>query len=144
MSNLPSTAAHLARGIGRLTNLTFTHGSGTHIHTSCGRTLLDFTTGIGVLNTGHSHPVIVEAAKRQLDKIVHAQVNIGLHDKMLELTEELLPVLSGMGLDRVFYSTTGAEAVENAVKVARCFTGKHAVVSFSFILMTPYRTVIFI
>ena len=59
---------------------------------------------------------------------MHAQVNIGLHEKMLELTELLAPSLPG-GLDRLFYSTTGAEAVENAVKVARCYTGKHAVVS---------------
>jgi len=48
-------------------------------------------TGIGVLNTGHSHPRIVAAAKEQLDNIVHSQVNVGFHDKMLELTESLLP-----------------------------------------------------
>ena len=123
-----SAVAHLAKGIGRLTNLTFTHGTGTTIHTSCGHTLLDFTTGIGVLNTGHSNPRIVSAAQAQLSKIVHAQVNVGLHEKMIELTEVLLPTLPD-GLDRLFYGTTGAEAVENAVKVARCFTGKHAVVS---------------
>ena len=69
------------------------------------------------------------AAKAQCDRIVHAQVNIGLHDKMLELTEILAPSMPE-GLDRLFFSTTGAEAVENAVKVARCYTGKHAVVSF--------------
>ena len=68
------------------------------------------------------------AAQAQCEQIVHAQVNIGLHERMLELTELLAPSLPG-GLDRLFYSTTGAEAVENAVKVARCYTGKHAVVS---------------
>ncbi|KAL7477792.1 hypothetical protein ACHAW6_003588 [Cyclotella cf. meneghiniana] len=125
----PTVTAQLSRGIGRLTNLTFTHGTGTTVHTTCGRSLLDFTTGIGVLNTGHSHPRVIAAAKAQLDRIVHAQVNIGYHEKMLELTEVLAPSLPG-GLDTLFYSTTGAEAVENAVKVARCYTGKHAVVVF--------------
>eukprot|EP00804_Cyclotella_cryptica_P012691 CCRYP_016283-RB/>CCRYP_016283-RB protein AED:0.07 eAED:0.07 QI:279/1/1/1/0.66/0.57/7/1364/421 len=125
----PTVASQLSRGIGRLTNLTFTHGTGTTINTTCGRSLLDFTTGIGVLNTGHSHPRIVAAAKAQLDRIVHAQVNIGYHEKMLELTEVLAPTLPS-GLDTLFYSTTGAEAVENAVKIARCYTGKHAVVVF--------------
>ena len=124
----PVITQHIARGIGRLTNLTFTHGIGTKVYTSCNRELLDFTTGIGVLNTGHSHPRIVEAAKAQCELIVHAQVNIGYHERMLELTEVLVPNLP-RGLDTLFYSTTGAEAVENAVKVARCFTGKHAVVS---------------
>lgn len=128
MAAANSTTQLLARGIGRLTNLTFTHGKGTQVYTSCGLQLLDFTTGIGVLNTGHSHSRIVSAAKAQCEKIVHAQVNIGYHEKMLELTEVLAPTLPD-GLDRLFYSTTGAEAVENAVKVARCFTGKHAVVS---------------
>jgi len=60
---------------------------------------------------------------------VHSQVNIGYHDKMLELTEMLLPNLP-KGMDTIFYGTTGAEAVENSVKMARAFTGKHAVVVF--------------
>lgn len=124
-----ATKNHIARGVGRLADLVFTSGKGSYVQTSCGKTLLDFTTGIGVVNTGHSHPRVVAAAKEQLDKIVHSQVNIGYHDKMLELTESLLPNLP-RGLDRVFYGTTGAEAVENAVKMARAFTGKHAIVVF--------------
>jgi 4-aminobutyrate aminotransferase len=75
---------------------------------------------------------VISAAKAHLDKtgLVHAQVNIGHHETMLELVDLLVPCLPGDGsLDTLFFSTTGAEAVENAVKVARCFTGKHAVVS---------------
>jgi len=124
-----ATKSHIARGVGRLTDLVFTGGKGSYVQTSCGKSLLDFTTGIGVVNTGHSHPRVVAAAKEQLDNIVHSQVNIGYHDKMLELTEMLLPNLP-KGLDTIFYGTTGAEAVENAVKMARAFTGKHAVVVF--------------
>lgn len=81
------------------------------------------------MNTGHSHPAVISAARDQLDSIVHSQVNLGYHDKMLELTELLLPNMP-RGLDTLYYGTTGAEAVENAVKMARAFTGKHAVVVF--------------
>ena len=130
MSFRAATKSNIARGIGRLTDdLVFTSGKGSYVNTACGQTLLDFTTGIGVVNTGHSHPRVVAAAKEQLDRIVHSQVNIGYHDKMLELTECLLPHLP-KGLDTVFYGTTGAEAVENAVKMARAYTGKHAIVVF--------------
>lgn len=121
--------SHIARGVGRLTDLVFASGSGSYVKTTCGRSLLDFTSGIGVVNTGHSHPVVIAAAKAQLDNIVHSQVNLGYHDKMLELTELLLPRMP-RGMDVLYYGTTGAEAVENAVKMARAFTGKHAVVVF--------------
>ena len=124
-----SAKSNIARGVGRLTDLIFTSGGGSYVRTSCGKSLLDFTCGIGVVNVGHSHPRIIEAAKEQLDKIVHSQVNLGYHDKMLELTEMLLPHLP-RGLDTIYYGTTGAEAVENAVKMARVFTGKHGVVVF--------------
>jgi hypothetical protein len=124
-----SAKSHIARGVGRLTDLVFASGSGSRVRTTCGKTLLDFTSGIGVVNTGHSHPAVVSAARDQLDCIVHSQVNLGYHDKMLELTELLLPNMP-RGLDTLYYGTTGAEAVENAVKMARAFTGKHAVVVF--------------
>ena len=124
-----ATKNHIARGVGRLADLVFTSGKGSYVQTSCGKSLLDFTTGIGVVNTGHSHPRVVAAAKEQVENIVHSQVNIGYHDKMLELTEMLLPHLPN-GMDKMFYGTTGAEAVENAVKMARAFTGKHAIVVF--------------
>jgi len=130
MSNFRNATKNtIARGIGRLTDLVFTSGKGSYVQTTCGKNLLDFTTGIGVVNTGHSHPRVIAAAKEQLDNIVHSQVNIGYHDKMLELTESLLPNLP-KGLNRIYYGTTGAEAVENAVKMARVMTGKHAVVVF--------------
>lgn len=125
-----SAKSHIARGVGRLTDLVFASGSGSYVRTTCGRTLLDFTSGIGVLNTGHSHPAVMSAARDQFEcGIVHSQVNLGYHDKMLELTELLLPNMP-RGLDTLYYGTTGAEAVENAVKMARAFTGKHAVLVF--------------
>jgi len=136
---VPNFKHHIARGVGRLTGLVFTSGKGSYVQTQCGKTLLDFTTGIGVLNTGHSHPRVIAAAKEQLDHIVHSQVNIGWHEKMLELTELLLPNLPSKTaaaasnndqLDTLFFATTGAEAVENSIKMARAYTGKHGVIVF--------------
>jgi 4-aminobutyrate aminotransferase len=121
---------HLFRGVGRLSNLTFTTGKGSFLNTVCGRSLLDFTSGIGVTNTGHCHPKIVEAAKAQCDKIIHAQINLGYHEPMLELTETLLGSMPSKKLDRIFYSTTGAEAVENAVKLAKYATGRPNIICF--------------
>lgn len=126
---LPSAKSQIARGVGRMSDLIFTSGKGSYVYTSCGIRLLDFTTGIGVVNCGHSHPRIVEAAKKQCDKIVHSQVNLAHHEPMLELTDTLLPSLP-RGLDTIFYATTGAESVENAMKMAKACTGKHAVVVF--------------
>jgi len=121
---------NLFRGIGRLSNLVFTDGKGTFINTACGQSLLDFTSGIGVTNTGHCHPKVVEAAKAQCDKIIHAQVNLGYHQPMLDLTEALVPWMPSTTLDRIFYSTTGAEAVENAIKLAKYATGRPNVICF--------------
>lgn len=119
----------LFRGVGRLSDLTFTHGKGTFLKTACGRSLLDFASGIGVTNTGHCHPKVIEAAKAQCDKIIHAQVNIGYHEPMLELAELLLQSVPS-SMDRIFYATTGAEAVENAVKLAKYATGRPNVICF--------------
>eukprot|EP00565_Helicotheca_tamesis_P002047 CAMPEP_0185730796 /NCGR_PEP_ID=MMETSP1171-20130828/11036_1 /TAXON_ID=374046 /ORGANISM="Helicotheca tamensis, Strain CCMP826" /LENGTH=419 /DNA_ID=CAMNT_0028399927 /DNA_START=32 /DNA_END=1291 /DNA_ORIENTATION=+ len=124
-----SAKASITRGVGRMADLIVTRGQGSYVETSCGKRLLDFTTGIGVTNCGHSHPRIVEATQKQCSEIVHAQVNIAYHDKMLELTDLLIPSLP-KGLDTIFYGTTGAEAVENALKMARAYTGKHATVVF--------------
>lgn len=81
------------------------------------------------MNTGHCHPRVIAAAKAQCDNIIHSQVNIGYHDKKLELTETLMPLLP-KNLDTIFYGTTGAEAVENSIKMARAYTRKHGVVVF--------------
>ncbi len=124
-----SAKSNIARGIGRLTDLVFTSGKGSYVQTTCGQTLLDFTTGIGVVNTGHCHPRVVAAAKAQCDNIIHSQVNIGYHDKKLELTDTLMPLLP-KHLDTIFYGTTGAEAVENSIKMAKAYTGKPGVIVF--------------
>jgi 4-aminobutyrate aminotransferase len=133
---------HLFRGVGRLSSLVIERGKGSFVYattqqggassTTTPARLLDMTSGIGVVNTGHCHPRVVEAAQRQCEKIVHAQVNLSYHPPMLELTRELLEnaLLDFPSLNRIFYSTTGAEAVENAIKLARSVTRRSSVVVF--------------
>lgn len=94
-----------------------------------GRDYLDFTTGIGVTSTGHCHPRVVEAAREQVGKIIHAQYTTVMHPPLLELTEKLGEVLPP-GLDSVFYANSGSEAVEASVRLARMATGRPNVVVF--------------
>lgn len=105
------------------------HALGCWIYGTDGRDYLDFTTGIGVTSTGHCHPKVVEAAREQVGKIIHAQYTTVMHKPLLELTEKLGEVLPA-GLDSVFYANSGSEAVEAAVRLARMATGRPNIVVF--------------
>lgn len=105
------------------------HASGSWIHGTDGRDYLDFTTGIGVTSTGHCHPRVVEAAREQVGKVIHAQYTTVMHPPLLELTEKLGEVLPE-GLDAVFYANSGSEAVEASVRLARMATGRPNIVTF--------------
>lgn len=120
----------IARGVSRVTDYVLTRGQGSWVETACGRRLLDFTCGIGVVNTGHCHPRVVAAAQEQCSKFIHAQTVVGYHEPMLTLVEELTPSMPHPSLDSFFFCTTGAEAVENAVKLARSATRRQNVVVF--------------
>lgn len=105
------------------------HAAGSWIHATDGKKYLDFTTGIGVTSTGHCHPDVVAAAREQVGKIVHAQYTTVMHKPLLELTELLGDVLP-QGLDSVFYATSGSEAVEASIRLARMGTGRPNIISF--------------
>lgn len=105
------------------------HALGSWIHATDGKSYLDFTTGIGVTSTGHCHPRVVEAAREQVGKIIHAQYTTVMHKPLLALTEKLGEVLPA-GLDSVFYANSGSEAVEAAIRLARMATGRPNIVVF--------------
>ena len=113
----------------RITNIVVEHGEGAYIYDVDGNQYLDFTCGIGVTNTGHCHPEVVKAAQEQVGKMIHAQVNIIYHQPLLRLADALREVMPA-GLDTFFFSNSGAEAVEGAVKLARHATGRPNVVVF--------------
>lgn len=109
--------------------LTAERGEGATLHCSDGRAFLDFTSGIGVTNTGHSHPSVVKAIQEQAARLIHGQVNIVYHDPAIRLSERLSEVVPD-GLDSFFFANSGAEAVEGAVKLAKQATGRPNVVVF--------------
>ena len=104
-------------------------GQGSYLYTTDGRQMLDFTCGIGVTNTGHCHPRVVKAVQEQAGLLLHGQANIVIHKPMLALIEELKQIVPDH-LDGFFFSNSGAEAVEGALKLARMATGRPNVIVF--------------
>ena len=121
---------HMAPAWSRIFNFVAERAEGSYIYTDDGRKLLDFTCGIGVTNTGHCHPKVVEAIRVQAGLFLHAQANIVIHKPMLQLIEELRKIVPS-SIDTFFFTNSGAEAVENAVKIARTATGKPNIIVFS-------------
>ncbi|PVG00397.1 putative 4-aminobutyrate aminotransferase [Serendipita vermifera] len=119
---------HVAKGLNRLVDDVIESGQGSYVTMASGRKLLDFTTGIGVTNLGHCHPKVSKAAADQCMKITHAQCSIAFHEPYLELVNNLLPVVP-KGLDTFFLWNSGAEAVEQSIKIARAVTGRQNVIA---------------
>ena len=120
---------HISPVWSRITNIVAERGEGAYLYDVHGERYLDFTCGIGVTNTGHCHPRIVEAAREQVGKLIHGQVNIVYHQPLLRLVEALREVVPP-ALDTFFFSNSGAEAVEGAVKLARHASGRTNIVVF--------------
>ncbi len=112
-----------------LTHVVVDHARGAVVVDAAGRRYLDFTSGIGVTNTGHCHPRVVAAVREQAGRLLHGQLNIVLHPAVLELAQALRTVVPPR-LDRFFFANSGAEAIEAAVKLARRVTGKPGIVTF--------------
>jgi 4-aminobutyrate aminotransferase len=96
-----------------------------------GRRYIDFGTGIAVLNTGHLHPKIKAAIAAQLEKFTHACFQVTPYDSYIQLAERLNAIAPGKSPKKTIFLTTGAEAIENAVKIARHHTRRSAVITFS-------------
>lgn len=111
------------------TQIEVDYGQGPYLHTTDGCRYLDFTTGIGVVNTGHCHPKVVAAAQAQVAKLIHGQQNVVYHKPVLELIQELQTILPPH-LDGFFFANSGAEAIEAAMKLARHATGRTNMVVF--------------
>jgi len=121
---------HMTPAYSRIFNFVADRAEGSYIYTDDGRKFLDFTCGIGVTNTGHCHPKVVEAIREQAGNFIHAQANIVIHKPMLQLIEELRKI-TPTSIDSYYFANSGAEALENAVKLARVATGRQNVIVFS-------------
>jgi len=122
--------SHMAPVWTRIFNFVAERAEGSYIYTADGRKLLDFTCGIGVTNTGHCHPKVVEAIREQAGNFIHAQANLVIHKPMLQLIEELRHIVPP-AIDSFYFANSGAEALENAIKIARVATGRQNVIVFS-------------
>ena len=119
----------IAPAYSRYSDLVVESADGAHLHTVDGRDILDFGCGIAVTSLGHRHPAVVAAVHEQVDRLWHTSVTT-LHPKMIEAAAGLVAV-TPEGLDQVFFSNSGAEAVEGAVKLTRRATGRTELIAFT-------------
>lgn len=123
-------AQHVARGVAETHPFFVARAEGTRVWDTEGREYLDFIGGIGVLNTGHRHPRVIDAAKRQLDTLMHTCFQVASYDGYVELAARLNAIVAG-GPNKTLLLSTGVEATENAVKIARAYTNRPGVIAFN-------------
>ncbi|MED1440298.1 MAG: 4-aminobutyrate--2-oxoglutarate transaminase [Bacillaceae bacterium] len=96
-----------------------------------GNTFIDFAGAIGTINVGHSHPKVVKAIQEQAENFIHTGFNVFLYDSYIELAEKLIELAPGDFPKQAAFFNSGAEAVENAVKIARKYTKRQGIISFT-------------
>jgi 4-aminobutyrate aminotransferase/(S)-3-amino-2-methylpropionate transaminase len=123
-------AKAVAKGVATIHPIVTARASGAIIEDVDGNRLIDLATGISVLNVGHTAPEVVAAAQRQLELDTHSCFHVTANEPYIELAERLNALTPGDFDKRTMFANSGAEAVENAVKIARYATGRPAVVTF--------------
>ena len=120
----------MARGESNLAQLYVERAEGSEIWDVEGKRYIDFATGIAVCNTGHTHPKVTKAVIEQVSRFSHTCVMVTPYDSAVRLAEKLNELAPGPTPKKSMFVTTGAEAVENAIKIARAHTGRRAVIAF--------------
>lgn len=123
--------AAIPRGVANTTPIFVERSEGAAITDVDGNVLLDFAGGIGVLNAGANHPRVVAAVREQVDRFLHTCFHVTMYEPYVRLAEELNRLTPGAFPKKTALFNSGAEAVENAVKLARRYTGRPAVVTFT-------------
>ena len=123
--------AALPRGVGQSHEVFIARGENAEIWDVEGKRYVDFAGGIAVLNTGHRHPAIIAAVKAQLDHYTHTCFQVLAYEPYVELAERINAMAPGDFAKKTLFLTTGSEAVENAIKIARSFTKRAAVIAFT-------------
>ncbi|MEM5286573.1 4-aminobutyrate--2-oxoglutarate transaminase [Paraburkholderia sabiae] len=119
------------RGVGVMCDFYAARAENAELWDVEGRRFIDFAAGIAVCNTGHRHPKIVEAIRAQLDNFTHTAYQIVPYASYVELAEKINERAPGDYPKKTAFFTTGAEAVENAIKIARAYTGRPGVIAFT-------------
>ena len=124
--------AAVSAGVGRLNGVVLSHGQGAVVTDLEGKEYIDMASGIGVMSVGHSHPRVLEAIARQSQKLQHACIHVSTYEPYVALCEKLISLFPhGSEGTKAMLVNSGAEAVENAVKIARQATGRPAIVCFT-------------
>ncbi|HZU63761.1 MAG TPA: 4-aminobutyrate--2-oxoglutarate transaminase [Novosphingobium sp.] len=134
MSNqslLDRRIAAVPRGVGNATNVYAARAENAEIWDVEGKRYVDFAGGIAVLNVGHRHPKVMAAVEKQLAAYTHTAFQVMAYEPYIELAEKLNALAPIEGAAKTIFFTTGAEATENAVKVARAATGRPGIIAFA-------------
>lgn len=118
------------RGAYHVTEVYVKEAKGTTVIDVDGNEYIDFSGGIGIQNIGHSHPKVVQAIKEQASEFIHTCFHVAPYEKYVALAERLNDITPGHFPKKTMFANSGAEAVENAVKIARKYTGKQGIISF--------------
>jgi 4-aminobutyrate aminotransferase / (S)-3-amino-2-methylpropionate transaminase / 5-aminovalerate transaminase len=121
---------YVPRGITSAHPVAVDRAKGSELWDVSGKRYVDFAGGIGVMNVGHAHPRVMEAVQHQLERATHTSFQVVHYESYLRLAERLCQVAPIEGAKKAIFFSTGAEAIENAVKIARAATGRPAVISF--------------
>jgi len=122
--------AAVPRGVFNVAPIFADSAEGVWLHDVDGKTYLDFAGGLGVLNVGHRHPQVLAALRAQLDRYLHTCFHVAMYEPYVALAERLNEITPGDFPKKTMLVNSGAEAVENAVKIARAATGRKAVITF--------------
>lgn len=123
-------ASEVARGVSNAHPIFAERAEGARLWDTDGKEYIDFVGGIGVLAVGHSHPRVRAAVEQQLARFTHTCFQVAMYEPYVRLAERLNRLVPGPSKKKTLLVTTGAEATENAVKIARAYTGRPAVVAF--------------
>ncbi|WP_339723143.1 4-aminobutyrate--2-oxoglutarate transaminase [uncultured Paraglaciecola sp.] len=123
--------AVIARGQGNVYPVFVDYAKNSEVWDVDGNRYIDFASGIAVCNTGHSHPLIVEAVKNQVEKFSHSCVMVNPYEVAITLAEKLVELAPGESAKKAIFVSTGAEAVENCIKIARAHTKRRGVIAFN-------------
>ena len=122
---------YVPRGVAQAHPVFVARAEGSRIWDVDGKEYLDFAGGIGVMNVGHGHPRVLQAVRAQLERFTHVCFQVTPYEAYVRLAERLAKLAPGDFSKKTLFLTTGAEAVENAVKIARAYTGRPAVVALT-------------
>src|SRR5690554_3243164 len=121
----------VARGVGQIHPVFIERAENATVWDVEGHQYIDFAGGIAVLNTGHRHPKVIDAVKRQLELYTHTCFQVVAYEPYVALCEKINALVPGDFAKKTLLVTTGAEALENAVKIARAATGRAGVIAFA-------------